>query len=86
MEDITDEDYPHGRRVCKELETKNLGKYHDLHVQSDTLLLAHVFEKSGNMCLKIHKLDPTKFLSAAKLAWQGALKKTKVKLDLSIDY
>ena len=86
MEDITDEDYPHGRRVCKELETKKLGKYHDLHVQSDALLLAHVFEKFGNMCLKIHKLDPTKFLSAAKLAWQGALKKTKVKLDLSIDY
>ena len=34
-----------------------------------------------NMCLKIYKLDPAKFLSAPGLAWQAALKKTKVKLD-----
>ena len=37
------------------------------------------------MCLEIYELDPAKFLSAPGLAWQGALKKTKVKLDLLID-
>ena len=37
------------------------------------------------MCLKIYKLDPAKFLSAPGLAWQAALKKTKVKLDLLTD-
>ena len=26
------------KRVCKDYEIKKLGKYHDLHVQSDTLL------------------------------------------------
>ena len=40
MEDITDVDYAHAKRVCKDFEIKNLGKYHDLYVQSDTLLLA----------------------------------------------
>ena len=35
------------------------------------------------MCFKIYELDPTKFLSALGLAWQAALKKTKVKLDSS---
>ena len=44
MEDIADADYAHAKRVCKYSEIKNLGEYHDLYVQSDTLLLADVFE------------------------------------------
>ena len=34
------------------------------------------------MCLEIYELDPAHFLSAQGLAWQAALKNTKVKLDL----
>ena len=34
------------------------------------------------MCINIYEVDPAKFLSAPGLAWQAALKKTKVKLDL----
>ena len=52
-----------------------------MHVQSDTLLLADVFGNFRNMCPKIYELDPAKFLSAPGLAWQAALKKTKIKLD-----
>ena len=48
-------------------------------------MLADVFENFRNMCLKIYKLDPAKFLSALRSAWQAALKKTKVKLDLLTD-
>ena len=44
MEDITDADYAHVKRVCKDFEIKNLREYHNLYVQSDTLLLADVFE------------------------------------------
>ena len=36
------------QRVCKDFEIKKLGKYHDLYVQSDTLLLADVFENIQN--------------------------------------
>ena len=53
MEDITDADYAHARKVCKDFEIKSLGEYHDLYVQSDTLLLADVFENFINMALKI---------------------------------
>ena len=56
-----------------------------MFVQSDILLLADVFENFRNTCLEIYGLDPPKFLSAPELAWQAALKKTKVKLDLLID-
>ena len=45
LEDFTDEDYTHAQNVFKEFNLKNLGDYHDLHVQSDTLLLADVFVK-----------------------------------------
>ena len=37
------------------------------------------------MCLEIYELDPATFLSAPRLAWQAALKKTKVNLDLLTD-
>ena len=82
MEDITDADYAYAKRVCKDFEIKNLGEYHDLYIQSNTLLLADVFENFRNMCINFYELDPVKFLSAPGLAWQAALKKTKVKLDL----
>ena len=45
-------------------------------------MLADVSERFRNICLKIYELDPAKFLSAPGLAWQAALKRTKVKLDL----
>ena len=44
LEDITDKDYDHAQKVRKVFEIKNLGNYHDFHVQWDTLLLADVFE------------------------------------------
>ena len=64
MQGITDADYEHAKRFCKDFQIKNLGEYHDLYVQSDTLLLADVFESSRNMCLEIYEFDPSKFLSA----------------------
>ena len=74
-----------GKRVCKDFEIKNVGEYHDLYLKSDTLLLADVFENFRKMCLKIYQLDPAKFFSATGLAWQAALKKTEVKLELLTD-
>ena len=61
MEDITDADYAHAKRVCKEFEIKNLGEYHDLYFQSYTLLVADIFDNFRNMCLKIYELDPENF-------------------------
>ena len=48
-------------------------------------MLADVFENFRNMCIEIYELDPAKFLSASELAWQAALKKVKVKLELLAD-
>ena len=53
-----------------------------MHVQSDTLLLADVFENFRRKCIEIYELDPSHFLSAPGLAWQACLKKTEVELQL----
>ena len=44
MENITDTDYTHKVIVCKGFEIKHLGEYHDIYVQSDTLLLGEVLD------------------------------------------
>ena len=85
LEDITDEDYAHGPKVWKESEIKNLGEYHDLYVQCDTLLLADVFENFRDKCIEIYGLDPAHFLSAPGLAWQACLKRDGVNLELLTD-
>ena len=36
------------KKVHKELKIRNLGEYCDLYIQSDTLLLADVFENFRN--------------------------------------
>ena len=78
MEDISDIDYRHANNVFKAFKLENLGDYHDLYVQSDTLLLADVFNKFRDMCIKEYELDPAHFLSLPGLAWQACLKKTNI--------
>ena len=39
LEEITAKDKKYAQKVFEELKLKNLGDYHDLYVQSDTLFL-----------------------------------------------
>ena len=82
---ITDANYMHTKRVCKDFEIKILGEYHDLHLKSDILIFEDVFKNFRKICLKIYHLDSMKFLSATGLAWQATLKKTATKLELLTD-
>ena len=86
MENIDDIDYRHGNNLFKIFKLESLGDYHDLHVPSDTLLLADVFENFRDMCVKLYELDPAHFLSLPGLAWQACLKKTNIELELLADY
>ena len=49
MEEITDADYMHRKRVCKDFVIKILGEYHHLHHKRETLFLADVFENFRNI-------------------------------------
>ena len=68
LKGISDADYEHAQKVWEVFEIKNHGEYHDLYAQSETLLLADVFENFRNMCLEIYELDPVYFMSAPGLA------------------
>ena len=65
---IRDFDHWHVKRVFKNFNNKNLGYYHDLYIQSDTLLIADVFENFRDQCIEIYELDPTHFFTTQGLA------------------
>ena len=65
---IDDSDIEHVKNICSTLNINSLGEYHDLYVQSDTTLLADVFENFKNNCINIDKLDPAYYLSAPALS------------------
>ena len=56
-----------------------------MYIKSDTLLLGDVSKSFRRICLKIYYLDPAQVSSTPGLAWQAALKKTEVKLELLTD-
>ena len=84
MEDVTDADYKHAKRLCKYFERKKLRDYHDLYVQNETFLLVDVYENFRDMRLKIYELNPAQFLTAPELTMQAVLIKNKGKFDLKI--
>ena len=67
------------------IQIKNIGEYHDLYVQCDTLQLADVFQELRNLCLKEYELDPAYFVSTPGFPIEACLKMTGVKLGLLTD-
>ena len=55
------------------------------YVESDTELLADVFQNFRDRCIEIYKIDPSHFISAPGQAWQACLKKAEVELELLTD-
>ena len=55
--------------------------YHDHYLKKDVLLLADVFEKFIDTCLKFYGLDPCHYFSSPGLSWDAMLKMTGVKLE-----
>ena len=86
MENISETGCRHANNVFKTFKLNNLGDYHDLYVQSNTLLLADVFENFRKAFIKTYELDLAYFISLPGLACQACLKKARVELELLTDY
>ena len=69
------------QKVWDVFEIENLGECHNLYAQSDTLLLADVYENFRNMCLDKHELDPTYFVFAS-LSLPSLFKKDRSKIRI----
>ena len=84
-EHITEDDYQHAKKVWKTFDMKTMREYHDIYDKSDVLQLADVFENYRDVCQNNYNLDPAWYFTAPGLAWDAALKLTKVKLELFKD-
>ena len=82
---ISDEDYLTCKEIWNKLNIKNMGDYHDHYLEKDVLLLAYVFEKFIDTCLKLHELDPCHYYSSPGLGWDVMLKMTGVSLEKIVD-
>ena len=78
---ISDENYLTCKKIWDEFDMKNMGDYHDHYLKKDVLLLADVFEKFIDTCLKFYGLDPCHYFSSPGLSWDAILKMTGVKLE-----
>ena len=77
---VNDEDYLTFKKIWNEFNLKNMGDYHDHYLKKDVFLLANVFERFIDACLKFYELDPCHYFSSLGLSWDAMLKMTGVKL------
>ena len=82
---ISNEDYLTCKKIWNEFNMKNMGDYHDYYLKKYVLLLADVFEKFIDTCLKFYKLDPCHYFSSPGLSWDAMLKMTGVRLEKIVD-
>ena len=79
---INNYNYNHVLKIWETFKIKSLKEYHEVYNKTDVLLLADVFEKFRDLCLKNYKLDPVYYYTTPGLAWDAMLKMTGVNLEL----
>ena len=77
---ISYKDYLTGEKIWDKFDIKNMVDYYDHYLKKDVLLLADVFEKFINTCLKFYGLHPYHYFSSPRLSWDAMLKMTGIKL------
>ena len=78
---ISIKDYLTREKIWNKFDMKNMSDYHDHYLKKDVLLLADVFEKLIDTCLKFYGLDPCRCFSSPGLSWDAMLKMTEIKLE-----
>ena len=82
---ISLDDYKHYRNVVENFDLRNFRQYYDLYLKLDCLLLADICRFYQYTCLDKYGIEPFWHVSAPSLAWNAALKITKVWLELITD-
>ena len=82
---LSDKEYLACMIIRNERNMKNMGDYHDIYLKKDVLLLADVFEKFIDTCLKFYKLDPCHYFSCPGLSWNAMLKMIKLEKNSNTD-
>ena len=77
---VSVKDYLTCEKNWDEFEMKNMDDYHYHYLKKDVLLLADVFEKFIDTCLKFYGLDLCHYFSSPGLSSDAMLKMTGIKL------
>ena len=78
---ISVKNYLASKKIWDKFNMKNMGDYHDHYLKKDVLLLADVFEKFIDTCLKFYGLDPCHYFSSPGLSWDPMLKMAEIELE-----
>ena len=62
-----------------------MADYHDIYLQLDVLLLADFFKKFCKTCLEFYSLDLIHYYTTPGLAWDAALRMSRVDLQFIAD-
>ena len=81
---IAHEEYFTCKKIWDVFDMKNMGDYQDHYLIKDVLLLADVFKKFSERCLKFYGLAPCHYFSSPGLSWDAMLKVTGVKLNKNL--
>ena len=81
----SDTEYAHATQVWTAFECESMVDYHDIYLKCDVLLLIDFFEKFRATCLAHYSLDDVQCYTAPGLAWDAALRMTRVSLELITD-
>ena len=68
--------------MSKQFKLKNVGEYRDLYVESDILLVAHVFKNFRNKCIEIYKLNPVYFFICNWISMESLFKNDMSKIRI----
>ena len=71
---MSDKEYLTCIKIRNKFNMKNMADYHDHYLKKIVSLLADIFEKFIDTCLKFYKLDPCLYFSPTSLSWDGMLK------------
>ena len=78
---ISNDKYSHLKNVCDTFNFKNFRDFDNHYLKKDVLLLADVFEKFIDTCLKYYNLDPCHYFSAPGSSCDAMLKMSQVELE-----
>ena len=78
------EDYLTCKKIWNEFNMKYMSDCHDHYLKKDVLLLADIFEKFINTCLKFYGHDPCHYFSSPGLSWDAMIKMAVIKLEKKI--